>query len=428
MNDHELSALLAQSPGPFVGAAISVCDDDGEVSSAYRGVKLVGAAGRVDASTMFPAGSFSKVLTAFMLCQHAEAGRLDLDAPVVPLVPEIAQVSPWGGLITARHLLSHQSGLPDAFELLEDQAKVFSILDPAAAIEAPGKIFSYSNAAYVVAGVLLERLSGRTWADNIDHTFVQPLRLTHTIASATSAASPLLASDHVFGPEDGLAIVADMWPRVGDGFAAAGSTLACSIADMARLASVALLGRDVRSRAAPWLGEAMLAQMQTVQASMPGPSFLAGGWGLGWSIDRDGAVSHGGGSSVHVMGDPKTGRVSAFATNTPNGTHLGRDLNRQALALPAAPRPAISSGLNREDWTCFVGSYASRLIQVEIGRDGEALWAEVKPFGVRTSISHIGGRAFVGRIGELETELNFLGTPGTRATHVHCGLRAIKRV
>jgi CubicO group peptidase (beta-lactamase class C family) len=427
MTKVNLSALILEAPGSIVGAAIGVCEPTGEISLGYRGVRQVGAVEEIDGSTLFPTGSFAKVLTAFMLCQHVDAMRLDLDAPVAQWVPEIEAMSPSAALITTRHLLSHHSGLPDLFKRLDSDSDVFSCLTHADCIGDPGWVFSYSNAAYVVLGVLLRRLSGRIWSENIDAIFVRPMGLGHTIARENSAQSPLVATDHVFRPDDGTPVVAEMWPRVGDCFAAAGSTLCCSIGDMARLGSVALLGRDVLSSSGPWLSEQMLTQMQTVQARLPGLSLLAGGWGLGWSIDSDGAVSHGGGSSVHVLGDPKAGRVSAFATNTPNGTHLGRILNRQALGLPEAPKAAGSEDAP-EDFALLLGSYASPLIRIEIEREGERLCASVSPFGYRVLLSAAGGRVFSGKMGDLESEFHFLGAPGTRASHLHAGLRALKRV
>ena len=68
----------------------------------------------VTPSTAMPVASLSKAFTSLAVMQLVEAGRIDLDKPVVTYLPDFAVDDPRGGAITLRHLLTHTSGLSDS--------------------------------------------------------------------------------------------------------------------------------------------------------------------------------------------------------------------------------------------------------------------------------------------------------------------------
>ncbi|QTV79594.1 serine hydrolase domain-containing protein [Microbacterium sp. NIBRBAC000506063] len=77
---------------------------------AAHGVLHVGTGAPVSTESLFQIGSITKVWTASLVMQLADSGALDLDAPVVEVVPSL-ELSSSARAVTTRHLLSHTSGL-----------------------------------------------------------------------------------------------------------------------------------------------------------------------------------------------------------------------------------------------------------------------------------------------------------------------------
>jgi len=128
-------------------------------------------------------GSITKQFTAMLILQLAEAGKIDLQAPVTTYLPEYPKES--GDKITIHHLLTHTSGIPNytSFpKFFEDESrtpytpdaftKVFEDLD-----FEPGKQFSYSNSGYFLLGVLAEKLTGKSYEDLLHEKIFKPLSM-----------------------------------------------------------------------------------------------------------------------------------------------------------------------------------------------------------------------------------------------------------
>lgn len=133
-------------------------------------------------NSIFPLASFTKVLTATLVMRTVEMGRLSLETPVADYIPEFGRKGK--GTITARHLLTHASGLADADtvtgrapasfeELLEyvyEQPIVFE----------PGTRSSYCTAAYSVLVELLRRSTGRGLEELGQELLFGPLGMSNT--------------------------------------------------------------------------------------------------------------------------------------------------------------------------------------------------------------------------------------------------------
>jgi len=134
-------------------------------------------AGRlIDRSTRFACASAAKTFTALVVLRLVESGQLVLDAPVAPLVPEVAQMS---SAVTVRHLLEHTSGVGDYLDEGEiDDIEAFRLPVPVDGLtapadllplldlpprSAPGEPFRYNNSGYVLLAVLAERVGGRSY-------------------------------------------------------------------------------------------------------------------------------------------------------------------------------------------------------------------------------------------------------------------------
>ncbi|MBB6550773.1 serine hydrolase domain-containing protein [Nonomuraea rubra] len=148
----------------------------------------------------FRIGSAAKPFTATVVLQLAAEGRLSLDDTVQKWLPGLVKGNGNdGGTITIRHLLNHTSGI---FNYGNDKEEFAKLSGPAwlehrydtytpeqlvkiglrnpRSFEAPGDGFVYSNTGYILAGMIVEKITGRTLAGEIQRRIVRPLGLTGT--------------------------------------------------------------------------------------------------------------------------------------------------------------------------------------------------------------------------------------------------------
>jgi D-alanyl-D-alanine carboxypeptidase len=137
--------------------------------------------------TQFAVASISKTFLAARILNLVEAGEIGLDEPVATYLPDLEL----DRAITVRRLLDHTSGLHDFFydpdideALLADRQRVWTTQDVLGYIGKPyfkpGRGWHYSNANYVILGMLAERISGQPLADQLRAQFLDPLGLVHT--------------------------------------------------------------------------------------------------------------------------------------------------------------------------------------------------------------------------------------------------------
>jgi D-alanyl-D-alanine carboxypeptidase len=209
----------------------------------------------------FRAGSIAKPFVAVRVLQLAERGRLSLDAPL----PQVLPASVVGRFanaadITVRMLLGHRSGIPEwnseplGIEIARHPAKVWKVsefLDIAAAqppVFAPGAGFSYSNTNYNLLGLIIERVTGRSWRHAVTRRVIRPLRLTGTNLPAPGHRSIKGAHAHGYAELDGKTIdITRIDPSVGG--AAGGEALVTTVQDLGRFIDALLTGRLFRHRA-----------------------------------------------------------------------------------------------------------------------------------------------------------------------------------
>lgn len=176
-----------------VGAGLALAEGGALVFTAVAGERCAG--GRpVDADTAFRVGSLTKLLTAALALTYVDEGRLDLDAPLLDLLPELADGR--AARTSLRQLLSHSAGLPDPSprELGPDWPDDLLLRERLAE---PGATWSYSNAGYALAGLALERLDGRPYAQLLDVRVVRPLGLANATADLDLALRSGAACGHL---------------------------------------------------------------------------------------------------------------------------------------------------------------------------------------------------------------------------------------
>jgi D-alanyl-D-alanine carboxypeptidase len=231
----------------------------------------------------FRAGSIMKPFVSVVVLQLVERGRLSLEARLPEVLPaDVTGRFPTAPDITVRMLLSHRSGIPE-WDLAEqdDYAArnpthiwtIDEILNLAAAkppVFAPGTSYSYCNTEYNLLGLIIDRLTGRSWRHEITRRVVRPLRLTHTSLPAPGDLSIKGAHAHGYFPLDGrLVDLTRLDPSIAG--AAGGSALVTTVQDLARFWDALLKGRLFRHRAT-------LKDMLTFG---PTPGEVTAGYGLG---------------------------------------------------------------------------------------------------------------------------------------------------
>ncbi len=184
-----VDAIFARYTADTPGCAVGVSKDGKEVlGRAYGSADLEhGIANTPD--TIFEGGSVSKQFTAAAILLLAQAGKLKLDDPVDQYVPELPD---YGTPITLRHLLHHTSGLRDWGTVtyaagwprgsrVHTHAHVLDVVSRQKALNfPPGSEYSYSNTGYNLLAIIVERVSGKTFAHYTRDVVFEPLGMTHT--------------------------------------------------------------------------------------------------------------------------------------------------------------------------------------------------------------------------------------------------------
>lgn len=166
------------------GVTVAILWDDGREWLGASGLRDVAANDPMTTGTALGLASVSKTLTAAVVLQLVDEGKLALDEPVAPLLPEYVLDK----RITVRMLLDHTSGLPDFFlnpkidgALRRAPDATWTAADALAYVPkghpAPGKRWIYSNTNYLLLGELVQRTTGRPIAVEIRDRLLTPLDL-----------------------------------------------------------------------------------------------------------------------------------------------------------------------------------------------------------------------------------------------------------
>ena len=155
------------------GIAIAIVEQ-GETTLAHGwGVRKLGEPARVDADSIFPTGSTGKAFTTAALATLVDQGKIGWDDKVIDHIPWFRMYDPWvTSEITVRDLLVHRSGLGlGAGDLLyvprsslgrKETVERLRHIKPATSFRSA---YAYDNILYIVAGQLIEEVTGKTWEE-----------------------------------------------------------------------------------------------------------------------------------------------------------------------------------------------------------------------------------------------------------------------
>ena len=318
--------------GRFAGATAAIFHG-GEVEEAVLGVADIRTGVPVTHDTIFQFGSVTKVMTATLLMTLVDEGRLDLDAPVKSIVPNFALPDPRAAEeMTVWNLVPHTSGLDMGIDAPQegswprvDLGDGDDCLDAYLAYMAdkpmlfgPGEGCRYSNAAFVTAGAVAEKILGQTWDAAIRERIFEPVGMANSVTLPADAIQQLHAVGHMAGADGGLDLTGRWW--LGRSSGPAGGGAAGTARDLARFSEVHLRG-GLAGTGARILSAESTAAMQTVQldASPVGGKEKQG---LGWILDDHGGtkvMKHSGGNfggRALYYALPEHDFSFAFMTNT----------------------------------------------------------------------------------------------------------------
>jgi CubicO group peptidase (beta-lactamase class C family) len=183
-----LDLLMADYARPGMpGASLLVVRDGRVIHARGYGLAELESGTAVTPETNFRLASLSKQFTATAVMLLVADGRLRYDDAVAALLPELPTYARGA---TVRHLLQHTSGLPDYEDFVPDtqtaqvhDADVPRLIARASGTKfAPGTRYAYSNTGYVLLALLVERLSGRPFADVLRDRIFRPLGMRGTVA------------------------------------------------------------------------------------------------------------------------------------------------------------------------------------------------------------------------------------------------------
>ena len=289
-----LSALATAHKVP--GATLGILRLGEDPVYAHHGILNARTGIETTDDSVFQIGSMSKVWTTSVVMRLVDEGRLDLDTPIVEYVPEFSSSDPEvTRTVTMRHLLSHTSGIDgDVFtdtgrgdDTLE---KYVALLDGIAQNHPLGVTMSYCNSGFVLAGRVIEKITGTTWDQAMRDLLMSPLGLTHSSTLPEEAIMFRAASGHTGADDDGPTLApAWMLPRAMGPAGLVNSTTA----DVLAFARMHLTG-GLAADGTRVLSEESVARMQERQVDMPDPYSLGDAWGVGWILfDWDGRRLYG---------------------------------------------------------------------------------------------------------------------------------------
>ena len=272
------------------------------------GIQFVGAVGVRKRGTDVPValddlwhlGSDGKAMTSTLIARLVERGRLKWDSTLAEIFPELApQMNPGFQKVTLLQLLSHHAGLPANLELADYPGDDTVALRLRALREEtakqpqhpPGSAYEYSNLGYIIAGAVVEKVTGQSWERAVSNEVFAPLQMTSAGFGGTGTPGQ----------------IDQPWPHTADGgptrengptldnppVMGSAGRIHCSIQDLAKFVQDQLRGDR---------GETALLKPATYQTLHTPP--CGGDYALGWLVVERGwgggkVLNHGGDNTMN---------------------------------------------------------------------------------------------------------------------------------
>ncbi len=366
------------------GVAVGLISGD-EIYTAGLGVTSVDNPLDVTDETLFQIGSISKTFTATAVMRLVEMGKLDLNAPVRQYLPgfKVADEAV-AATTTVRHLLTHSTGWDgDVFTNTGTNDDALAIyVEKLADVEQlapPDTLFSYNNAAFSIAGLLIETVTGKSYEAAIQELIFSPLGMERSFFFARDLLTYRFAVGHVVIEDS--ARVQRPWelPRAVN--PAGGIT--CHVKDLLRYARFHM-GDGTTADGTRLLSPESMQRMQTPHFHINDHD---GDIGLGWWTKvTDGVrfIEHGGttlGQNAELRIAPDRQFALAILTNSDHGRLPIEAGVKQALKEfldIEEPAPTLIDA-TPEQLQEYVGQYARPSMSFDVTLQEGSLFVKISP-------------------------------------------------
>ncbi|MBZ0306462.1 MAG: beta-lactamase family protein [Anaerolineae bacterium] len=363
--EQKINMLMKAAAVP--GAALAIIQNRQVMYAQGFGVTSIETNQPVTSDTLFRIGSITKPMTVTAIMQLVEAGKLNLDAPVRDYLPDLKfSEESYAKEVTLRRLLSHTAGLqthhvphgahhPEGLaQYLQEEFPTHEFIAP------PGRLYSYSNPGFRVAGRILELMYEKNYTDIMQQQIFDPLDMTRSTFNLPMAMTYPLAQSHDRDENGRLSVQRPFADNTG-GYPS--GSLMSTVLDVANFAIMHMnngkFGQNIL------LSKESIALMQSPHADAH--TLTRKGYGLGWMqekvngrwwIGHDGSISTFGGKLV-MLPDHQIAvillfnRAAGFWNQALNICHHIID----GLLGHSEPEPFPEIHPNTELWKHYTGTY-----------------------------------------------------------------------
>jgi CubicO group peptidase (beta-lactamase class C family) len=355
---------------------------DGETLELASGTANMNTGAPMTPDTAFLLGSITKPMVTSLLMRFVERGAIRLEERVIAYLPELRLGDEaTREVLTVRHLLNHTCGI-DAADFFPELGKgddgvrrYVAALAGFGQVHPLGEHISYCNAAFVIAGRLLEVLSGEPFDGLLKRELFGPCGFTRTRTSGDEAILHRTAIGHIVEPATGVprATRRFMLPYAG---APAGTTVITTIGDLLRFARIHIGGGVTPEGMRVLSGESARA-MATETAHDPGLYDYR--VGLGWQLPPFGGThvlahmggSYGGVATIIIVPEQRFA-YAAFGNSTtarPLHDRMHEFVLEELLGVPGADRIRPDGSVVNP--ARYVGIYERQYIRTTVEADAD---------------------------------------------------------
>jgi D-alanyl-D-alanine carboxypeptidase len=360
---------------------------------------------------VFRLGSITKQFTAVAILKLVEQGKLALDDEVTQYLPDYPT---HGARITIDQLLAHTAGLPNYIflpewvrTLREDRTptQLVDLFKDLPADFAPGTKWVYSNSGYVLLGAILEKVTGRSYADGLAANLFTPLGLSHTAYDTAAAIVPNRVSGYegTAGHYRNTGYISMTEPY-------AAGALVSTVDDLARWDRALAAGTLLR----PDLLDRMFTSGHLADGRPTGYGY---GYAV-WTYAGHRVLDHAGGVNGFVgeiLRLPDDHLLVVLLSNnmehTPRHDRLAFEIATLVMGLPpGVPRSVEPALLDR-----YAGVYRiDERTTAVVTHEGDGLFFQRLPGGARTATVPAAGGEFL--LGDNLDRLRFTADPSGKVT------------
>jgi CubicO group peptidase (beta-lactamase class C family) len=374
------------------GVAVGILHNDSLHMGGF-GVTNVDHPLPVSEDTLFQIGSITKTMTAMAAMRLVEAGKLDLDQPLRAYLPDLRfQDEEAAARVTLRHCFTHTGGwLGDYFDDLgpgdDALARYVAAMADLPQITPLGELWSYNNAAFGLAGRVMEVVTEKPFEQIIQEWVLDPLGMTQSFFFAADAITHRVVAGHLVvdldDPAKTRAEVARPWALARTAHSAGG--IISSVRDMLRYARFHL-GDGVTEDGRRLLSPGSMALMHSELVAAGSGTKATG---IAWMINEAAGmktIGHGGatrGQMANLLLVPEESFAIVVLTNSSQGSSLHREVTASALEqyLGIERKESALQTLSPDQLAEYRGRYTAKLTHLTIHAQDGGLRVEVAPQG-----------------------------------------------